>query len=56
MLVSIINMSLPESALRKLSKDEVNALAVEHHQNKIDSTLANINKEISDLRQNYENM
>ena len=48
-------MSLSESALKKLSKDEVIALALEY-QNKFDSTLTNINKEISDLRQNYEKM
>ena len=48
-------MSLSESVLKKLSKDEVIALALEY-QNKSDSTLANINKEISDLRQNYEKM
>ena len=48
-------MSLSESALKKLPKDEVIALALEY-QNKFDSTLANINKEISDLRQNYEKM
>ena len=48
-------MSLSQSALKKLSKDEVIALALEY-QNKFDSTLANINKEISNLRQNYENM
>ena len=41
------------SALKKLSKNEVIALALEY-QSKFDSTLANINKEISDLRQNYE--
>ena len=48
-------MSLSQSALKKLSKDEVIALALEY-QNKFDSTLANINKEISNVRQNYENM
>ena len=48
-------MSLSESALKKLSKDEVIALALEY-QNKFDSTLTNIDKEISDLRQNYEKM
>ena len=46
-------MSLSESALKKLSKDEVIALTLEY-QNMFDSTLTNINKEISDLRQNYE--
>ena len=48
-------MSLSESALKKLSKDEVITLALEY-QNKFDSTLTNINKEISGLRQNYEKM
>ena len=48
-------MSLSESVLKKLSKDKVIALALEY-QNKFDSTLANINKEISALRQNYEKM
>ena len=48
-------MSLSQSALKKLSKDEVITLALEY-QNKFDSTLANINKEISNVRQNYENM
>ena len=37
-------MSLSESALKKL------------YQNQFYSTLTNINKEISDLRQNYEKM
>ena len=46
-------MSLFKSALKKLSKDEVIALALEYKK-KFDSTLANINKEISDLRQSYE--
>ena len=35
-------MSLSESALKKLSKDEIIALAPEY-QNKSDSTLSNIN-------------
>ena len=48
-------MSLSESALKKLSKDEVTALVLEY-QKKFDSTLTNINKETSDLRQNYEKM
>ena len=48
-------MSLSESVLKKLSKVEVIALALEY-QIKFDSTLANINKEISDLRQNYQKM
>ena len=48
-------MTLSESALKKLSKDQVIAFVLEY-QNKLDSTLANINKEISDLRQNYDKM
>ena len=47
-------MSLSESVLKKLSNDGV-GLALEY-QNKFDSTLTNINKEISALRQNYEKM
>ena len=39
--------------LKKLFKEEVIPLALEY-QNKFDSTLANVNKEISDLRENYE--
>ena len=35
--------------------DKVTAVALEY-QNKFDCTLANINKEISDLRSNYEKM
>ena len=50
-----MTMSHFESALKKLSRDEVIALALEY-QRKFDSTLANINKKISDLRQNYEGM
>ena len=44
-------MSLSEFALKtKESRDEVTALALEY-QTKFDSSLTNINKEISDLRQ-----
>ena len=39
-------MSLSKSALKKMSKDEVFALALEH-QNKFDSTLTDINNETS---------
>ena len=39
-------MSLSKSALKKISKDEVIALALEY-QNKFDSTLTDINKETS---------
>ena len=42
-------MPLSESALKKLSKDEVITLALEY-QNNSDSALTNINKEISDLK------
>ena len=48
-------MSLSETVLKKLSKDEVIALALDYQKN-FDSTLTNINKEISDLRQKYEKM
>ena len=48
-------MSLSESGLRKLSKDELIALALEY-QNKFDSTLANVNRETPDLEQNYHKM
>ena len=48
-------MSLSESALKKLSKDKVTTVALEY-QKKLDSTLVNINKVISELRQNYEKM
>ena len=48
-------MSLSKSVLKKLSNYEVIALPLEY-QNKFDSTLTNINKEISELRQNYEKM
>ena len=39
-------MSLSETVLKKLSKDEVIALALDYQKN-FDSTLTNINKEIS---------
>ena len=48
-------MSLSESALKKLSKDKVTTVALEY-QKKFDSTLVNINKVISELRQNYDKM
>lgn len=47
-----MSLSLSESALKKLSTDEITALALEC-KNKFDSTLTNINKEISDLSQIY---
>ena len=48
-------MSLSKSAPRKLPKAEVIALTMEY-QIKFHSTLAKINKEISDLKQNYEKL
>ena len=48
-------MSESAFALKRLSKDEVIALVLEY-QSKFDSTLTNKNKEISDLRKNYEKM
>ena len=48
-------MSLSESAMKTLSKHEVIALAMEYHK-KFNSTLTNINKGISDLRNNYGKM
>ena len=48
-------MSLSESALKNLSKHKVTIVALEY-QKKLDSTLVNINKVISELRQNYEKM
>ena len=48
-------MSLSKSALKKLFKDKVIALALEY-QNKFDSILTKINKELSNFRQIYEKM
>ena len=48
-------MSLSESALRKIPKDKLITVALEY-QNKFDSTLGNMNKEISNLRQIYKKM
>ena len=46
-------MSLSESALRKLTKDEVIALTLEY-QAKFDKTLSNINNELSELRNDFK--
>ena len=46
-------MSLSEAALRKLTKDEVIALPLEY-QAKFDNTLSNINKELSELRNDFK--
>ena len=44
-------MSLSEAPLRKLTKDD--ALTLEY-QAKFDNTLSNINKELSELRNNFK--
>ena len=46
-------MSLSKAALRKLTKDEVTALTLEY-QAKFDSTLSNINKQVSELRSDFK--
>ena len=46
-------MSLSAAALRKLTKDEVITLTLEY-QAKFDNTLSNINKELSELRNNFK--
>ena len=46
-------MSLSEAALRKLTKDEVIALALEY-QAKFDNTLSNIIKELREIRNDFK--
>ena len=46
-------MLLSEAALRKLTKDEVIALTLKY-QAKFDNTLSNINRELSELRNNFK--
>ena len=46
-------MSLSEAALRKITKDEVIALTLEY-QEKFGNTLSNINKELSELRNDFK--
>ena len=46
-------MSLSEAALRKLTKDEVIALTLEY-QAKFDNTLSNINRELSEFRNDFK--
>ena len=46
-------MSLSEAPLGKLTKDEVIALTLEY-QTKFDNTLSNINKELSELRNDFK--
>ena len=48
-----INISLFEAAVRKLTKDEVIPLTLEY-QAKFDNTLSNINKELSELCNNFK--
>ena len=49
----LINTSLSEAALRNLTKDEVIALILEYHV-KLDNTLSNVNKELSELRNDFK--
>ena len=46
-------MSLSEDVLGKITKDEVIALTLEY-QAKFDNTLSNINRELSQLRNNFK--
>ena len=46
-------MSLSEAALRKLTKDEVIALTLEY-QAKFNNTVSNINRELSELRNDFK--
>ena len=46
-------MSVSEAALRKLTKDEVIALTLEY-QAKFDNTLSNINRELSELSNDFK--
>ena len=48
-------MALPESALKKLHKDEIINLALDY-QSKFDSTLAGITNELSDLKKDFEQL
>ena len=48
-------MSLSEDVLRKITKDEVIALTLEY-QAKFDNTLSNINRELSELRNDFKNI
>ena len=48
-------MALSETALKKLSKDEIINLALDY-QSKFDSTLAGMRNELSDLKQDFENL
>ena len=46
-------MSLSEAALRKLTKDEVTALTLKYRA-KFDTTLSNINRELSEIRNDFK--
>ena len=48
-------MSLSETALRKLTNDEVIVLTLEY-QAKSDNTLSNVKKELSELRDNFKKL
>ena len=48
-------MSLSEATFRKLTKDEVISLTLEY-QAKCDNTLSNINKELSELRNEFKKL
>ena len=49
------NMTLPEEALRKLTKDELVNLSLEY-QSKFNSTLANIDKDMGELRNDFKKL
>ena len=48
-------MTLPEEALRKLTKDELVNLSLEY-QSKFNSTLANIDKDTGELRKDFKKL
>ena len=48
-------MTLPEKALRKLTKDELDNLSLEYR-SKFNSTLANIDKDMGELRNDFKKL
>ena len=48
-------MTLPEKALRKLTKDELENLSLEYR-SKFNSTLANIDKDMGELRNDFKKL
>ena len=48
-------MTLTETALRKISTDDIITLAL-NYQDKFNSTLANINKDIGELKYKFEKL